>query len=340
MPRLAAVAHILGPGSITFLVDHPAQVEHLTAFATASPLDWPGTISIMIKLDTGYHRAGLMPQSALLSKLAVAAASSPVISISGVYSHMGHSYSSGSPTEALAFLHAELSEAIAGAETVLAALSSPPAEPLIISIGATPTATATQNLHSASEGSEVATLMAHVKETFQLEIHAGVYPVLDMQQLATVARPSTVEGSPRLSTKNIGLRIMAEVASVYEERERPEALICAGSIALGREPCKSYDGWGVVTPWVEDSGVAYDGKVFNPSEEKTGWIVGRISQEHGILTWEGSPVDHRQLKIGEKIMIWPNHACMAGPSFGWYYVVDSDKDGEVVEDVWVRCRGW
>ncbi|TKX24533.1 hypothetical protein C1H76_3141 [Elsinoe australis] len=340
IPRLADIAHALGPGSITFLVDHPTQVQNLISFATASSTNWPGSISIMIKIDAGYHRAGLAPKSALLTKLTTTAASSPTIFVSGVYCHMGHSYSSSSTAEALSFLHTELSEAVSGAETVLSSLPSPPSSPLIISIGATPTATATQNLLSSSEGAEVAALISHVKEAFQLEIHAGVYPVLDMQQLATAARPSTIDATPRLSTENIGLRIMAEVASVYEEREKPEALIAAGSIVLGREPCKSYDGWGVVTPWREDGDEGNSGKVFDPVGDKTGWMVGRISQEHGILTWEGPSEGHRALRIGEKVMIWPNHACMAGPSFGWYFVVDSEVSGEIVSDIWVRCRGW
>jgi hypothetical protein len=40
-------------------------------------------------------------------------------------------------------------------------------------------------------------------------------------------------------------------------------------------------------------------------------------------------------------MVWPNHACMAGPGFWGYLVVDGDgEDAEIVRDVWVRWRGW
>jgi len=66
-----------------------------------------------------------------------------------------------------------------------------------------------------------------------------------------------------------------------------------------------------------------------------------VSQEHGILTWEGEGPATRELKIGEKVMVWPNHACVAGSGFGWYFIVDSDsEDGDLVRDIWVRCRGW
>ena len=133
---------------------------------------------------------------------------------------------------------------------------------------------------------------------------------------------------------------MVEVASVYDEREKPEALIAAGSIVLGREPCKSYSGWGVVSPWTSN-GDAVKAHIYDPERSKTGWIVGRISQEHGILTWEGSRENQRSLDLGERVLIWPNHACMAGPSFGWYLVVDSDsKDPDEIVDIWVRWRGW
>lgn len=140
------------------------------------------------------------------------------------------------------------------------------------------------------------------------------------------------------SNFSAGFRIMVEVASLYPDRtDKPEALVAAGSIALGREPCKSYPGWAVVTPWpVIKSADHYD-----PEGSKTGWIVGRISQEHGVLSWEGPQDNMRQLSLGEKLMLWPNHACIAGVNFGWYLVVDSDKaDSDEIQDVWLRWRGW
>ena len=33
------------------------------------------------------------------------------------------------------------------------------------------------------------------------------------------------------------------------------------------------------------------------------------------------------MRVGEKVMIWPNHACIAGLGFGWYFVVDGERDG-------------
>jgi len=126
---------------------------------------------------------------------------------------------------------------------------------------------------------------------------------------------------------------------VYENRETPEVLVGAGTLALGREPCPSYPGWGVVAPnpWHSDNKrQIYD------EENKTGWIVKRTSQEHGNLSWEGPREKMYPLNIGEKVLIWPNHACIAGPNFAGYFVVDSGRKGKETDivDVWVRARGW
>lgn len=80
-------------------------------------------------------------------------------------------------------------------------------------------------------------------------------------------------------------------------------------------------------------------------EAHAGWQVGRISQEHGILVWGGddggsgsmADAEESKLEVGQKIRIWPNHACIAGASFGWYLVVDG---GDEIVDVWLRWRGW
>ena len=264
---------------------------------------------------------------------------------------MGHSYGVSSPEEALEALSKELEGLKEGAIEVLKITganktTSLDAEKVVLSLGATPTATAAQNLvenDSSPQAQDYRVLLDKINTSFAVELHAGVYPVMDMQQLATRARPANSPSTPSkslLSFSDLGLRTLVEVASIYPTRgEKPEALIAAGSIVLGREPCKSYPGWGVVTPWpkAQNSGAPH----YDPEGSKTGWIVGRVSQEHGILTWEGPTENRLDLEIGEKLMIWTNHACISGVNFGWYLIVDSDgPDPDVVKDVWVRWRGW
>ncbi|KAI4831201.1 hypothetical protein E4T44_09644 [Aureobasidium sp. EXF-8845] len=339
IPRLASVARVLGEGTVGLFVDHPQQIENLSSVNDSI---WPGRIPLFIKIAAPISRAGLLPKSASIKPLVQAIASTPKVQLVGAYAHMGESYGSNSPEEALEFLMNEVKDAKEGADQIMQSLPDGPTGKLTISLGATPTATAVQNALVETEWNQkFRSYIEEVKDTYDVEIHAGVYPVLDMQQLATRARPTSADGKPLLSTENIGLRILVEVASTYDEREKPEALIAAGSIVLGREPCKSYPGWGVVTSWASDSAPADASSVYDPEGSKAGWIVGRISQEHGNLTWEGSTNGMRKLAIGEKVMIWPNHACMAGPNFGHYVVVDGESsEPDKIVDVWSRWRGW
>lgn len=84
-------------------------------------------------------------------------------------------------------------------------------------------------------------------------------------------------------------------------------------------------------------------------EDFQGWVVGRLSQEHGVLTWmpsptgaPGPPPDLGMVRVGQRVRPWPNHACIASSHFGWYFVVDHDRPGseDEVVDVWPRARGW
>jgi D-serine ammonia-lyase len=342
IPRLSAISTLLGDGSVGVFVDHPEHVKVLENSASS----WSGSIPVWVNIDVGYHREGVAAESKQLANIAHALVGAKACHLAGVYTHMGHSYGVSSPEEALEFMAKELAGLEEGALAFLKTAgahgtSNPNAQKAVLSLGATPTATSVQNLLESNDGAKkYRAMIDKINQSFAVELHAGVYPVMDMQQLATKARPSQSTNNPSkslLSYSDLGLRTLVEVASLYPDRgEKPEALIAAGSIVLGREPCKSYSGWGVVTPWPKRYGPHYD-----PDGSRTGWIVGRVSQEHGNLTWEG-PLDQlRELKLGEKLLVWPNHACIAGVSFGWYLVVDSDtSEPDQVIDVWLRWRGW
>lgn len=276
----------------------------------------------------GSNRSGVLASSQFFKELIAALV--PLLGdggackLAGLYSHAGHSYAGSDPATAISLLNDEL-RALLDATHILRSLA--PSTPLTLSVGATPTTTAVYNLlhpsssASATETTALTALQATIAEVkgadARIELHAGVYPLLDMQQLATHARPHS-----QLSTDSIALTILAEVASIYPDRGTGEALVTAGSIALGREKCKSYDGWGVVSPWGAVKG--------------EGWIVGGVSQEHGVLKWTGEGRGDG-LEVGARVRVWPNHACIAGTGFGWYLVVDG---GDEVVDVWVRWRGW
>ena len=357
--RLGELGKALGPGCISVLIDHLGQLDALPAFKEITGF----AVGLCVKVDTGYHRAGLSTDSSEFGTLVgtVLKQVEPAGwgELRGFYSHAGHSYGGDTEAAAMDLLVQEIEGLEDAANFVKAIATDKPgsatSRAYVLSVGATPTATSVQNILSEDtrrplpeKREQIARLKktierANVRAETSVELHAGVYTLLDMQQLATRAKPSATstrhnhDRAPSLSTSDVALTILAEVASLYPARDPPEALIAAGSLALGREPCKAYTGWGVVSDWGLPSQKLC-------GDSRSGWEVGRISQEHGILrkgTCAGSVIP--ELKIGQKVRIWPNHACIAGAGFGWYLVVDStlpeSRQDEIV-DVWVRWRGW
>lgn len=59
---------------------------------------------------------------------------------------------------------------------------------------------------------------------------------------------------------------------------------------------------------------------------KTGWIIERLSEEHGMLKWMGDG-ESSSLDIGEQIQIIPNHVCTTFSSLNESVVV---SNGEVI----------
>ncbi|KAF7888342.1 uncharacterized protein EAF02_002883 [Botrytis sinoallii] len=337
--RLSKVSTALGPNGISLMIDHPSQLRSVAAIhekTNIPPL-------IFIKIDMGGHRAGSSPVTETCSQLissVITLAKRNVCILHGLYSHAGHSYSSTLKTAALDYLRQEFEALLVTSEEVHSVAAAK--MPLVLSVGATPTSSAIRNLLLPSTSSEGLNEISALKATMgairdvgcEIEIHAGVYPMLDMQQLATHALPEDL-----LSWSSVAITILAEIASLYPPRgksDSPEALITAGSLALGREPCKAYPGWGIVSPWNRTSFALPN----TGPEGYSGWQISRISQEHGILTNPGK--NDSELSIGQRVRVWPNHACIAGAGYGWYLIVDESRTGKEDEiiDVWVRWRGW
>ncbi|GAB1310554.1 Serine dehydratase domain-containing protein [Madurella fahalii] len=351
VPRLAALASHLGPQSLSLMIDHPSQLSCAAAIAS-SPSSHPPLV--FIKIDAGYGRAGVVPSSpaceTLIDEVLAEEAKGNCV-LQGLYAHAGHSYGTREDWGAMEYLAGEFA-GLAGVARLVRQKS--PNHPLVLSVGATPTTTTIQYPGLFAGGGRgprdgvagaLEKLVAELRgEEFELEVHAGVYTTLDMQQLATHARDSSL-----MTADDIAISVVAEVASIYPGRGvngTTEALINAGSLALGREPVadkgempgKDYTGWGFLMPWHLNTPAP--GQDFPRVHD--GWQVGRISQEHGILTWQGRKEDEVPLRVGQRVRVWPNHSCIAGACFDWYLIVDSrikGKEDEIV-DVWPRCRGW
>lgn len=342
IPRLAKFLQANGPGTLTLMIDNPAQLSVVTEIhsQTSTP------VGVFLKTDSGYHRAGLPPTSPSMQSLVnetLALESQSYLYLIGFYSHNSHSYAGNSPMEAMDNLREEV---VACTEAALA--NSPSSyitsrsRPLQISCGASPTALSLQNLLPNSQDTITTTSAEYLRASLakaassniRFEIHAGVYPTLDMQQISASSRtPTIVAGSTSTHQEDsIAISILSEIVSTYPDRtDHPEALVNAGCIALAREPCKSYRGHGVISPWNMEDG-------YNAYELKDRIIVDRVSQEHGLLQWEDrSKKEALPFTYGQRLRIWPNHACITGSQYGWYLIVDGS---DTIVDVWIRWRGW
>jgi D-serine deaminase-like pyridoxal phosphate-dependent protein len=249
IPRLISLASKLQPRSVSIIIDNENAFLKFHDRLTTS--ETKVEMGVFIKIDTGYKRAGIKTTSPAFPSLVKTVveksqAAGSGCFLQGFYSHFGHSYAGSSEDDAANGLIEEL----AGLETATKAVPKSWNEKLVLSVGATPTATAAQNMLSSSSPKvqEFHQVLGRLQKDHVVELHAGVYPVLDCQQVATHARPSASSAATSsfqpLAKSNIGIRMLVEVTSVYNERSKPEALVSAGSLAMGREPCKSYPGWG------------------------------------------------------------------------------------------------
>ncbi|SCU79757.1 LANO_0A07404g1_1 [Lachancea nothofagi CBS 11611] len=285
--------------NLRLMVDNKEQLEVLAEFSKEYNIQkkW----SLFIKVNMGTNRAGFDESSALDEALhdLLKSPAKDYLSLYGFYCHAGHSYASTTEDQARSFL---LNEITSGNAACKKALNMDPSLKLQLSVGATPTAHASQSLDILSIGELYG----------NLELHAGNYPFCDLQQMSTHC----------IGLNQVSCRVLAEVLSSYPGRGSKgpgEQLINAGVIALAREfgPLPGH------------------GRVYS-SKEYENWIVGRLSQEHGILT----PLEHMETKmipLGTKVEIVPQHSCITATSYPWYFIVEN---GDIVVDIWVPWRGW
>ncbi|RLL96445.1 hypothetical protein CFD26_102939 [Aspergillus turcosus] len=145
-------------------------------------------------------------------------------------------------------------------------------------------------------------------EGMEVELHAGNFPANDLQQVCTGL----------VAEEQQAVRVLAEVCSVYPERN--EALINAGTVALTKETSEVV-GFGRVT-------------------DRPRWAVVRMAQEHGILGLTDASAGQRVeevFRVGQKVMLYIQHACITAAQHHVYYVVD---EGDVVRETWVPWKGW
>eukprot|EP01083_Nonionella_stella_P262616 892822_1 len=195
--------------TIHILIDSSIVFSEVEQFSEKNGI----VISCFLKVDAGYHRAGVNPLSNSGLQLAKSIASSSFTKLSGIYSHSGNSYSVvPSDVKAIREISADECRVISKfAED----LRKSGIEVPVVAVGATPTCVLGENFEGVTE------------------IHPGNYAFFDRYQMNLGA----------CSQNQIAVRVASRVLSHYPERN--EVLIDAGALALSKDTCQT-GGFGII----------------------------------------------------------------------------------------------
>ena len=184
--------------SLNLLVDHEATFRELEVCAAAKRIRFP----VFLKVDCGYHRAGVDPAREESIALASKLASSPHIDFRGVLTHAGQSYDCRNRDGILSVARQEREVTTHFAEKLRGA----GLEVAEVSIGSTPTMSVTDNLEGVTEA------------------RPGNYALYDGFQAAI--------GS--CSPEDLAFSILATVVGQYPEQNK--VVINAGGLAFSMDP--------------------------------------------------------------------------------------------------------
>ena len=137
------VAELAKEITLRVVVDSQAAIQHLEQACKVVG----GTIHVWLKVDCGYHRAGVDPTSQLAEKLVRFLADSQTLRFDGILSHSGHAYNTRSRAEILKVANQERNVMVEFAESMGRKGFRVPA----ISIGSTPSMAVIENLDAITE---------------------------------------------------------------------------------------------------------------------------------------------------------------------------------------------
>ena len=211
--KLADAAELAGRiERFNLLVDHPDAAAAVETCAR----ERRAVLSVFLKVDCGYHRAGVDPTRAESAALAAGLAASPHLDFRGILTHAGHSYRCRAADE-LRTVAAQERDVMTGFAGRLRAAGVRVEE---VSIGSTPTLAVAGDLSGITE------------------VRPGNYAFFDATQAAI--------GSCALD--DVAFSVLVTVIGRYPERR--ELLLDGGALALSRDPGPAHVdpecGYGVV----------------------------------------------------------------------------------------------
>lgn len=279
---------------ISCTVDTAAGAEQASAVHAGS--DRP--LQVLLEVDVGHGRCGVRwDDGEAAVQLAERIVDLPGLRLVGLLTHAGHAYDgpTNDESEAAALERAaqEERDRILDMAAHLAEAGVQGVQPgsFEISIGSTPTMAAFQN--------------ASDRDFRITEIRPGNYVFHDAMQVALGA--STLE--------ECALTVLTTVISTKERSNGPDVVFLdAGKKVFTTDTGYGTQGYGIV---LRES----DSMTSAPEIQLT-----HLSEEHGWLTLP----DASQLRVGDRVRIVPNHACVTAATQSRLYVVDGDR----VVDTW------
>jgi D-serine deaminase-like pyridoxal phosphate-dependent protein len=212
-PAIPEAAELGRSVRLNLLLDSKAALRELEAFAAAQSVRFP----VFLKVDCGYHRAGVDPESPQGEALAAKLAASSGVEFRGLLTHAGHAYAARNREESRAIAEQERDAVVRFAARLRAAGIAVHE----VSVGSTPTCCAAQDLSGVRE------------------IRPGNYAFFDAFQAAI----GSCEAKDALA-----FTVLATVIGHYPDRGR--LLINAGALALSKDPgpihVDAACGWGLL----------------------------------------------------------------------------------------------
>ena len=133
LDKIPAIVDLSSQISLYVLVDHPSVVEHLNSGAGKNKSE----LNVLMKVDCGYHRCGVNPESHLSIKLAKKIREASNLDFAGILTHGGHSYDAKT-VEGIKAVALQEQDIMAKFASTLKH-ESKDLIPRIVSIGSTPT---------------------------------------------------------------------------------------------------------------------------------------------------------------------------------------------------------
>ena len=183
--------------AFNLLVDHPRTVELLEEAARRAGV----RPSVLLKVDCGYHRAGVDPERLESLALAERLAASSALDFSGLLTHAGHAYSCRSRDEIRVIAAQERAVVVGFAER----LRQRGVVVREVSIGSTPTLSVVESLEGVTE------------------VRPGNYVFFDAFQ-ASIGSCTSADAA---------FSVLSTVIGHYDDPAR--ALIDAGALALSKD---------------------------------------------------------------------------------------------------------